>query len=165
MQGNHATKIAGVISRFSDRIKIMPVAIYLFGNEHGKDIALAICYAVENGTQIINMSFGKDFSVHSEWVFDASRYAEINDVLIISSAGNSADNLNDHNDYYSNDIINNAKEVTDNFVLVGSSSHNVDKSLFSYFSNYGSEDVDLFSWDLILHLLCCEFLLIVLVRF
>jgi subtilisin family serine protease len=141
----HATEVAGVIASFAYNIKIMSLAISPYGHEHDKDIALAIRYAVDNGAHIINMSFGKEFSLHKEWVFDAIRYAESKNVLIISSAGNSAYNLNDYNDYYPNDNIINEKEVTDNFLLVGSSSHNVDRSLFSYFSNYGSEDVDLFA--------------------
>ena len=31
------------------------------GDERDKDIANGIIYAVDNGAQIINMSFGKDF--------------------------------------------------------------------------------------------------------
>ncbi|MEJ7664198.1 MAG: S8 family serine peptidase [Hymenobacter sp.] len=32
------------------------------GDERDKDVANAIRYAVDNGAQIINMSFGKEFS-------------------------------------------------------------------------------------------------------
>ena len=44
------------------------------GDEHDKDIALAIRYAVDNGAQIISMSFGKEFSPEKQWVDDA-KYA------------------------------------------------------------------------------------------
>ena len=57
------------------------------------------------------MSFGKEFSLNKEWVFDAFKYAEVNDVLIVSSAGNSAFNLNDRNNYFPNDNIDNGQEV------------------------------------------------------
>ena len=32
------------------------------GDEYDKDVALSIRYAADNGAQIINLSFGKDFS-------------------------------------------------------------------------------------------------------
>ena len=41
------------------------------GDEYDKDIALAIRYAVNNGAKVINTSFGKYYSPHPEWVWDA----------------------------------------------------------------------------------------------
>jgi subtilisin family serine protease len=38
----------------------MPLNISSSGDEHDKDIAMAIRYAVDNGAQVINMSFGKE---------------------------------------------------------------------------------------------------------
>ncbi len=151
----HGTEIAGVIAGESKdslgvngivkKIKIMPLSIAPLGNVHDKDIALAIRYAVDNGANIINMSFGKDMSMYKEWVFEAMKYAAEKNVLIVSSAGNTKLNLNITNNYYPNDNVNNEKEVIDNFLLVGSISHKLDKSLLSYFSNYGNIDVDLFA--------------------
>jgi hypothetical protein len=41
------------------------------GDEYDKDIALGIRYAVDNGAKVINGSFGKSFSPHKQWVYDA----------------------------------------------------------------------------------------------
>lgn len=60
------------------------------GDERDKDVANAIIYAVDNGAQIINMSFGKGFSTHKSVVDEAVKYAAKNDVLLIHAAGNSA---------------------------------------------------------------------------
>ncbi len=151
----HGTLIAGLIraNRFNDlgmkgitnNIKIMPLAISSNGEEHDKDIALAIRYAVDNGAKIINMSFGKEFSLHKEWVFDAIKYASESNVLIISSAGNLSYNLNEYNNYYPNDNLENLEEVANNFLLVGSVSNKLDSSFLSSYSNYGNIDVDIFA--------------------
>lgn len=151
----HGTLIAGLIARnrtntigtdgIINNIKIMPIPISSYGNEHDKDIALAIRYAVDNGAKVINMSFGKEFSLRRDWVFDAFKYAEEYNVLIVSSAGNSSYNLNDFNNYYPNDNTDNQTDVSDNFLLVGSISNKIDESLLSYYSNYGSIDVDIFA--------------------
>ncbi|WP_299119098.1 S8 family serine peptidase [uncultured Tenacibaculum sp.] len=146
----HGTLIAGLVSsklnnETYNNIEIMPLAISSNGEEHDKDIALAIRYAVDNGAKVINMSFGKMFSLHKEWVFDAFKYAEENNVLIVSSAGNSNVDLTISNNYYPNDNLNNGKEIVNNFLLVGSISSKLDKSFKSYFSNYSNEDVDIFA--------------------
>lgn len=144
---DHGTKMAGIVNGVSlkDEIKIMPLNISAFGDEHDKDISLAIKYAVDNGAKVINMSFGKEFSLHKEWVFDAFKYAEKNNVLIVASAGNYNYDLNNVNDYYPNDNLNNAKEVSDNFLLVGGSSYNINKNFKNKSSSYGNIDVDVFA--------------------
>lgn len=125
--------------------KIMPISISGYGDEHDKDIALAIRYAVDNGAKVVNISFGKRLSLNKQFVFDAFKYAEKNNVLIVSSAGNNSMNLNDVNDYYPNDNIDNGNEVSKNFLLVGSTTFKANDSLTSNFSNYGNNDVDIFA--------------------
>lgn len=149
----HGTLVSGIVAGVRsndigirdafDNIRIMPLCISVYGDEHDKDIALAIRYAVDNGANIINMSFGKEFSLYKNWVFDALKYAETKNVLIVSSSGNSGYNLNEFNNYYPNDNENNNEEVSDNFLLVGSSTYNV--NLISKSSNYGNIDVDIFA--------------------
>ena len=151
----HGTLVAGLIAAernngigingIAPNVKIMPVCISSNGSENDKDIALAIRYAVDNGARIINMSFGKDFSLHTDWVLEAIEYAAASDVLIVSSAGNSSIDLNRENSYFPNDNLLNGREVSDNFVLVGSTSHSLDENFRSWFSNYGQIDVDLFA--------------------
>ncbi|WP_271782548.1 S8 family serine peptidase [Aquimarina algiphila] len=151
----HSTIVSGIIGAtrnnnigidgITNAVKIMPLCISGFGNEHDKDIALAIRYAVDNGAKVINMSFGKEFSARKQWVNDAYKYAEKNNVLIVSSAGNNRRNLNKKNDYYPNDNINNKEEVCSNFILVGASSYSMNKKLITSFSNYGNINVDIFA--------------------
>lgn len=143
---HHGTELAGVISSLEyNRIKIMPVVISPQGDEHDKDIAVAIKYAVDNGAKVINLSFGKEFSLNIDWVFNALKYAESKNVLVVSSSGNSSYNLNKKNDYYPNDNYYNGKEVSDNFLLVGSITKNLNKKFKANSSNYGNIDVDIFA--------------------
>ena len=46
----------------ADNVRIMMIRAVPNGDEHDKDIALAIRYAVDNGARVINMSFGKNLS-------------------------------------------------------------------------------------------------------
>ncbi|MFY7669792.1 S8 family serine peptidase [Tenacibaculum sp. MEBiC06402] len=141
----HGTKIAGSIISINENVEIMPVCISPFGDERDKDIAVGIKYAVDNGAKIINMSFGKEFSLNNQWVLGAMKYAEQKNVLIVSSAGNSGYDLNKVNSYYPNDNIDNGEEVVDNFILVGGISRKLDDNLLYYDSNYGNIDVDFFA--------------------
>jgi subtilisin family serine protease len=123
----------------------MPLAIAPYGDTHDKDIALAIRYAVDNGAKVINMSFGKFDSLYKDWVFEAFRYAEKHDVLIVSSAGNYRYDLTEVNNYYPNDNVDNGKEESDNFLLIGGSSYYANETLKHNNSNFGNIDVDIFA--------------------
>ncbi|CAM1367335.1 S8 family serine peptidase [Tenacibaculum xiamenense] len=149
----HSTSVSGLLAAsrannlevkgVSDNIKILPVVMVATGDEYDKDVALAIRYAVDNGAKIINMSWGKRFSLHSDWVIDAVKYAKENDVLLIHGAGNEATNT-DEEDFYPIDNVA-GKEFVDNFIVVGASSYSLDKNLIARFSNYGKENVDVFA--------------------
>jgi cell wall-associated protease len=154
-QLNHNTEVSGVIAGnrenkigvkgFSNQIKIMPICIANTGSEHDKDIANGIYYAVDNGAKIINMSFGKDFSIHKEWVFEAMKYAEGKGVLLVHCSGN--DNMDvDINPFYPSDYnYDNGVEICNNFINVGSTTKNLDSTFVSDFSDYGKKNVDLFA--------------------
>lgn len=142
----HGTEVASTMTSLKNpNIIIMPLVISAFGDEYDKDMALAIRYAVDNGAKVINMSFGKDFSLHQKWVIDAFKYAERNNVIIISSAGNSSKDLSLIETRYPTDMYDNETEISDNFLLVSSISNSLDKSFISYFSNYGDKYVDVFA--------------------
>ncbi|WP_053002641.1 S8 family serine peptidase [Kordia jejudonensis] len=138
---NSEIGVTGII-RNEAKAMILPVAPY--GDTHDKDIALAIRYAVDNGADIINMSLGKEFSLYEDWVIDAIKYASINDVLIIKSAGNRRFDL-DKVLNYPNDAKNHSKEYVDNFLKVGATTNKIDSTLVHNNSSYGKKEVDIFA--------------------
>ncbi len=153
----HGTHVAGIIAQIrgnekggdgvAENVLIMPVRTVPNGDEYDKDVALSIRYAVDNGAKVINGSFGKKYSPHPEWVWDAMKYAASKDVLIVMAAGNSgedvdlAENLHYPVDFDTKD----KKEVADNVITVGASNSNYNDNLVAVFSNYGKTNVDVFS--------------------
>ena len=83
---SHGTHVAGIIAAernnglgangVANNVEIMALRVVPNGDEYDKDVALAIRYAVDNGAKVINGSFGKYFSPHSDWVKDAIKYAQ-----------------------------------------------------------------------------------------
>ncbi|MCV9930457.1 S8 family peptidase [Flavobacterium sp. LS1R49] len=152
---DHSTKMAGIIGANRENnigikgiiqdVKIMPLNISPSGDEHDKDIAMAIRYAVDNGAKIINMSFWKEFSLHKEWVFEAMKYAEERNVLLVHISGNDGFDIDKNPSYPNDNDFENFKEVCSNFINVGSISHKLDSTFVSDFSNYGKQNVDLFA--------------------
>lgn len=151
----HATHVSGIIAAIRNNatgidgitndVLIMPVKVVPNGDERDKDVALGIRYAVDNGAQIINMSFGKGYSPQKQWVDDAVRYAAKHDVLLVHAAGNDGTN-NDSLDNYPNPFYLKKHERAANFITVGASGpDNQDKHLAASFSNYGKNEVDLFA--------------------
>ncbi|MEN8702940.1 MAG: S8 family serine peptidase [Polaribacter sp.] len=150
----HGTHVAGIVAAnransigaigVANNVKIMIVRIVPDGDEHDKDVALGIRYAVDNGAKIINTSFGKRFSPNKNWVFDAIKYAAENDVLIVNAAGNDGKNIDSRASYPtdSKDMI---IEYADNVITIGASSLSYDKNLPASFSNYGKINVDVFA--------------------
>lgn len=154
----HGTHVAGIIGAkrnngkgmdgIADNVKIMMLRAVPDGDEHDKDIALAIRYAVDNGARVINMSFGKDFSPGKKWVDEAVKYAESKNVLLVHAAGNDHKNL-DSADNYPNPDLQSLKSKATNWITVGASSDpsaEADfKSYTASFSNYGKHEVDVFA--------------------
>jgi len=124
----------------------MPLCISSYGDENDKDISLAIKYAVKNGASVINISSGKKFSLREKWVIDALEYANSNNVLVTTSAGNDYTNLDNPKNYnYPNDTDENGVEIVDNLIKVGASTRFLSDSIFNYASNYGKKEVDVFA--------------------
>ena len=149
----HGTHVAGIIAAnrknelgirgIADNVKIMSVRAVPNGDERDKDVANAIYYAVDNGAQVINMSFGKSFSPQKEAVDKAVKYAEQKGVLLIHAAGNDAED-NDTEKNYPNRYYLDGKEAK-NWVEVGASAWGTDNAFVGSFSNYGKKSVDLFA--------------------
>jgi len=152
MHGTHCSGIIGAVrgngkgmDGIADNVRIMMIRAVPDGDEHDKDIANAIRYAVDNGAQIISMSFGKDFSPQKQWVDDAFRYAESKNVLLVHAAGNDAKNV-DTADNFPNPVFVDGKGRADNVITVGASTGDAKKGgLTASFSNYGKKEVDVFS--------------------
>lgn len=151
---SHGTHVAGIIAAernngkgangVANNVKIMSIRAVPNGDEYDKDIALAIRYAVDNGASIINGSFGKYYSPHSDWVRDAIAYAGKKDVLFVNAAGNEGLNL-DNKNVYPNDALGVGPEVSDTFITVGALAPKYGSSMVAGFSNYGKINVDVFA--------------------
>ncbi len=149
--GTHCSGIIGAarnnekgVDGIADNVRIMMIRAVPDGDEHDKDIANAIRYAVDNGARIISMSFGKDFSPEKRWVDDAFRYAEKKGVLLVHAAGNDAKNI-DSADNFPNPVFEDGKGRAGNVITVGASGDETNGGLTAAFSNYGKKEVDVFA--------------------
>jgi subtilisin family serine protease len=151
---SHGTHVAGIVAASRDNgkgvngvaknVKIMAVRVVPDGDEHDKDVALGIRYAVDNGAKIINTSFGKGHSPNKQWVYEAIQYAAKNDVLIVNAAGNDGKDI-DIEKTYPNDAKDQKTEISDNVLTIGAMSLNYNENLPASFSNYGKINVDVFA--------------------
>jgi subtilisin family serine protease len=150
----HGTHVAGIIAAARDNnlgvqgiagspVRVMSVRAVPNGDERDKDVANAIRYAVDNGAQIINMSFGKEFSPQRPAVEAAYKYAEAKGVLLVHAAGNEDDNLDVAPHYPAAFYLNGA--VPTNLLTVGASGPADDENLPANFSNYSKRQVDVFA--------------------
>lgn len=149
----HGTHVAGIIAQgranglggdgVADNVEIMPVRAVPNGDEYDKDIALAIRYAVDNGAKVINGSFGKDYSPHAQWVYDAIKYAASKDVLIVHAAGNDSKDIDTEPNFPTDDV--DGKEIADNVLTVGALNYEYGEKVVAKFSNYGKRNVDVYA--------------------
>lgn len=144
--GSHGTMVASMIAAKKDNgigiagiapnVKIMALNTAVQGGLYiDVDAALyAIKYAVDNGADIINMSFGGLDSL--DYYAEAVQYAYDNDVLLVASTGNEDIDLDDYNSYAPVCV-----DLGVNAVL-GIAATNIN-NLRSSFSNYGEVCTDL----------------------
>ncbi len=151
MHGTHCAGIIGAarnnnkgMDGVADNVSIMMLRAVPDGDEHDKDIALAIRYAVDNGAKIISMSFGKDFSPEKYWVDEAFKYAEKKGVLLVHAAGNDAKNI-DTAYNFPNPVFENGSGRATNVITVGASGDVKTGGLTASFSNFGKNEVDVFA--------------------
>jgi subtilisin family serine protease len=150
----HGTHVSGIIAAargngkgidgIADNVKIMMIRAVPDGDEHDKDIALGIRYAVDNGAKVINMSFGKDFSPEKKWVDEAVKYADSKGVLLVHAAGNDAKNI-DTADNFPNNLEAGTNIRASNWITVGASGDEKAGGITASFSNFGKEQVDVFA--------------------
>jgi len=149
----HGTHVAGIIAAkrgnnigidgVADNVQIMAIRAVPDGDERDKDVANAIRYAVDNGARVINMSFGKAYSPHTDYVYEAIEYAEKKGVLLVHAAGNSAEDIDEASNF-PNDYIGRKADMA-NWIEVGASSWGSEGNYVGNFSNYGKNNVDLFA--------------------
>jgi len=150
----HGTHVGGIIGAtrgnglggdgVAENIKLMSIRAVPDGDEQDKDIALAIRYAVDNGAMVINMSFGKSYSMHQQEVYDALAYADSKGVLLVHAAGN--DNANvDETDNYPTSTYAFQKAKLGLYLTIGASTRTAKGDLAATFSNYGQTKVDVFA--------------------
>jgi subtilisin family serine protease len=150
----HGTHVAGIVAQtrnntlggdgVANNVEILTVRAVPDGDEYDKDIALGIRYAVDNGAKVINGSFGKSFSPHKQWVYDAIKYAEKKDVLIVHAAGNDAKDIDIENNF-PNDSDNKVTEFADNVITIGALNFEYGNKVVARFSNIGKINVDVFA--------------------
>jgi subtilisin family serine protease len=150
----HGTHVAGIIGAvrgngkgidgIANNVRIMAIRAVPDGDEHDKDVALAIRYAVDNGAKVINMSFGKSFSPEKSWVDEAVKYADSKGVLLVHAAGNDANNV-DSVENFPNPIFKKDGIKATNWLTVGASGDPKIGGIVAPFSNYGKNEVDVFA--------------------
>lgn len=151
---SHGTHVAGIIAAsrqnqvgikgVANNVEIMTIRAVPDGDEHDKDIANAIRYAVDNGAWVVNMSFGKSFSPEKKWVDEAVKYAESKNVLLVHAAGNDSKNIDTEDNFPSRNFENDTLKVFTNWINVGASGA-TDAELAASFSNYGKREVNVFA--------------------
>ncbi len=115
----------------SSYLKILPIKINTAYHKIDGQMPSAIHYAIDRGVDIINISLKTGFH---KLISDAIERAKKKNILIIAASGNKSQNSADYIALY--------KTWFSNVVSVASSDRD---RLKSYFSNYGSESVDIFA--------------------
>ena len=147
----HGTHVAGIIGAnrnndlgikgIANNVVFMVLRTVPNGDERDKDVANSIYYAVDNGANIINMSFGKDYSPQKAIVDKAVKYAQKKGVLFVHAAGNDSRDNDEFTNYPDRKYI--KKKQAKNWIEVGASSWN--ETFIGSFTNYGQTTVDVFA--------------------
>lgn len=149
----HGSMVSGIIGAARNNgigingiaagVKIMVLRSIPNGDEYDKDVALSIRYAVDNGANIINMSFGKGYSPMESEVYAAIKYAESKGVLMIAASGNAGKDI-DIKTHYPTPYSEKGNHIS-TWLTVGANSKYFDKKMTAVFSNYGAEKVHIFA--------------------
>jgi subtilisin family serine protease len=150
---SHGTHVGGIVAAARDNgigidgvargVRIMSIRAVPNGDERDKDVANAIRYAVDNGADVINMSFGKSYSPHKDVVDAAVRYADSLGVLMVHAAGNDGENVDSTSNFPTRRYRGGGQATL--WIEVGASSWKGPPDLAAPFSNYGDETVDVFA--------------------
>lgn len=152
MHGTHVSGIIGAVRNnnlgidgIADNVALIEIrTVPGSGDEHDKDVALAIMYAVDHGAKVINMSFGKPISPNRNWVENAIRYAQKHDVLLVHAAGNDGKDITGMPNYPTQYYGPGDSKNFDNVITVGASGA-MEDDLVAEFSNFSKTAVDVFA--------------------
>lgn len=151
---NHGTEMAGAITKTfkmvnrkitntDSGLELMIIPIFPeIGAEDEDDLAKAIRYAVDNGANVINYSSTLNFLIKPNTVYKAIKYAEKNNVLVVTTAGNSGYDLDkvmthpreEYGDY-----------KLSNLIMVGAIDSKLGPNMKPLWASYGKNTVDLFA--------------------
>lgn len=124
----HGTHVAGIIAQTAPSVQIMPLLVFDQGKAYTSDIIDAIAYAKEHGAETVNCSWG---STDNNRILKETM--EESEMLFICAAGNNRMDIDETPVYP-------AAFELENIISVAAL--NQDQG-FSYFSNYGTENVDI----------------------
>lgn len=158
---SHGTHVAGIVGAVrgndvgmdgvANNVALMSIRCVPDGDERDKDVANSIRYAVDNGADVINMSFGKAYSYKKKIVDKAVKYAEKKGVLLVHAAGNSSLDIDEKDNFPTKFYMRGknpskrGKKYAKNWIEVGALSWKGGEDATAVFSNYGDKTVDLFA--------------------
>ena len=124
----HGTHVAGIIAQNAPEAQILPLKVFEHGRAYTSDVIRAIEYAQEHGASVVNMSFGSADDNR------ALREAmQERNMLFVCAAGNARTDVEEAPVYP-------ACFDLENIISVASLNQDLG---FSYYSNYGTESVDI----------------------
>lgn len=150
----HGTEMAGAIiktfkmvnhkvANTNQGLELMIISIFPeIGAEYDDDLTKAIRYAVDNGADIINYSSTLNFLIHPDSVYKALKYAEKNNVLVVTTAGNSGYDLDQVMTHPREDY---KGYKLSNLVMVGAIDSTLGPNMKPNWASYGKNTVDLFA--------------------
>jgi len=137
----HGTGVNGAVVRdFPEEVQLELMNLKFYENQRGTvfDAICGIYYAVDEGANIINLSWGFESAQFPQILYDALAYAAANDVLLVASAGNTSKN---------NDLINKYPANFDLPNLIVATAYQIDEDSvgvrLANYASYGVQNVDL----------------------
>ncbi len=137
----HGTQVNGILTNGFEadvKLELMNLKFHELNKGNVFDAICAIYYAVDNGANILNLSWGFEASEEPAILKKALQYASDNDVLIVTTAGNTSKNNDLINKYPANLDIPNMIVVTSYYYKQTSN-----EIKLSNYASYGQNNVDI----------------------
>ncbi|MEM9991422.1 MAG: S8 family serine peptidase, partial [Bacteroidota bacterium] len=137
----HGTGVNGIIARDFDsnvELELMNLKFHDANRGNVFDAVCSIYYAVDNGAEVLNLSWGFEAGELPNILYKALEYAQSHDLIIITSAGNTSKNNDNINKYPAN------FDFANMIVVTAYSISNNDGSIeLSNYASYGATTVDI----------------------